>query len=76
LPILQLSGRHQDVPEGSGSGNAVASTSCPDGIKWDETGVHQEERMSRVDELEMEGFVEDMAVVMRREFDCWVEQCW
>jgi hypothetical protein len=47
-----------------------------DGIKWDEWGRHREERMAGVVEEDMDVFVEDMGVVLRREFDCWVEQCW
>ena len=25
---------------------------------------------------ELNQFVNDMGVVMRREYDCWIEQCW
>jgi len=70
LPILQLPGRHQDGIETSDV------SKCPGKVRWDEWGLHKEERMAGLDEDELDGFVEDMGVVLRREFDCWVEQCW
>lgn len=44
--------------------------------KWPQAGKHDELRCGRCSEDDMEGFVWDMGVVMRREFDSWVEQCW
>jgi hypothetical protein len=83
LPTLQLVGRHQDPPgaekekgkaekENGGGGGR-----CPvPNRSWPARGQHAETRCGRCGEEEMEGFVWDMGVVLRREFDCWVEQCW
>jgi hypothetical protein len=87
LPTLQLVGRHQDPPvaekekekekgkaENGGGGGDVK---CPvPNRSWPARGQHAETRCGRCGEEEMEGFVWDMGVVLRREFDCWVEQCW
>jgi len=78
LPVLQLVGRHQDVLQQSlvsGQANGDAGR-CPAGKIWPESGVHEDIRCSRCEEEELEGFIEDMGRVLRREFDCWVEQCW
>ncbi len=46
------------------------------GNVWPEKGEHEDKRCARCEEEELEGFVRDMGMVLRREFDCWVEQCW
>ena len=72
LPVLQISVRHQDSPESSDQG----SSSCPAGNVYPASGKHSETRCGRCEEEELDAFVRDMGLVMRKEFDCWVEQCW
>lgn len=92
LPVLQLLGRHQDptfekgkeginVPWNDnhtsiGTGDFLPGDKCPLRIRWSAMDDHLEVRCGTMDENDLEGFVADMAIVMRREFDCWVEQCW
>lgn len=92
LPVLQLVGRHQDpvternpdtpsAPPWQDTGNGedwghVPGEKCPGGINWSAVDEHLEVRCGTMDDNDLEGFVADMAIVMRREFDCWVEQCW
>lgn len=49
---------------------------CTYGRQWDAPTDHKAERSSEMKDAEMSQFVEDMGVVMRREYDCWIEQCW
>lgn len=49
---------------------------CPSKRIWPEPGVHGELKSNGLTEIELDGFIHDMSVVMRREFDSWVEQCW
>ena len=82
LPVVQLAGKHQDVPQSHEAQNQEdgvvngEGSRCPVGNEWPEVGVHEEKRCSRCEDEELEGFVRDMGSVLRREFDCWVEQCW
>ena len=82
LPILQLSSRHQDIPQAApvenvkGTGGDGRLVKCPAGNGYPVVNVHSEKRCARCEEEELEGFVDDMGTVLRREFDCWVEQCW
>ncbi|WVQ78622.1 hypothetical protein IAT38_000708 [Cryptococcus sp. DSM 104549] len=86
LPTIQLSSRHQDPaidpkekqrdngyqPNGAG----VGVVRCPDGRAWQEKTRHASERLGRFSDVDADAFVADMGIVLRREFDCWVEQCW
>lgn len=76
LPVLQFSPRHQKpVPEeGAQEGDAIHR--CPYGLQWLTADEHDDVRSAAISEDEMDGFVADLGEVMRREFDCWVEQCW
>lgn len=81
LPTLQLSSRHQDVPQAhpveNGKGpDDKAAVRCHAGNRYPLTGQHSDKRCARCEEDELDLFVADMGLVMRREFDCWVEQCW
>lgn len=81
LPTLQLSSRHQDVPQAhpveNGKGpDDKAAVRCHAGNRYPLTGQHSDKRCARGEEDELDLFVADMGLVMRREFDCWVEQCW
>ncbi|WRT67392.1 uncharacterized protein IL334_004363 [Kwoniella shivajii] len=92
LPSIQISGqgRHQDPvinhkekqsTKGNGHGHqpngiGVGVVRCQDGRAWQEKNRHASERLSRFTEKEMDQFVEDMGMVLRKEYDCWVEQCW
>lgn len=76
LPVLQLVSRHQEPGSSSGNGGQDVPSRCPEHKKWPASTEHSDNRCSRCGEEEMEGFVWDMGVVLRREFDCWVEQCW
>lgn len=38
--------------------------------------MHAGERLGRFRDQDIDGFVADMAMVLRKEYDCWVEQCW
>lgn len=55
---------------------------CPQHIAWPEPGEHYEldystdQRVGRFSDAELETIVADFAVLVRREFDCWVESCW
>jgi len=81
LPILQLSPRHQDVPQGhlvenGAITNGKGSVGCPAGNRYSVSGEHTEKRCSKCEDEELNEFMVDMGLVMRREYDCWVEQCW
>lgn len=66
------------VPNGADGhySGAVPKHRCSIKKKWPEAGKHDEQRCGRCSDDDMEGFIWDMGVVMRREFDSWVEQCW
>ncbi|KAK4689754.1 hypothetical protein P7C73_g338, partial [Tremellales sp. Uapishka_1] len=72
LPLLQLLGRHQEVSDDANS------KTCPygPGLEWPERGTHNERRSAGLSDEDLDGFVLDMGMVLRREFDVWVEQCW
>lgn len=54
----------------------IPGEKCPFNVRWSGIDEHLEVRCATMDENDLEGFVADMAIVMRREYDCWVEQCW
>lgn len=65
----------------SASQNAQAGPSCPLRRQWPARGDHPPandvvSRSSRFSDAELELIFTDMAVLVRREFDCWVEACW
>lgn len=81
LPNCPIYTRHQDPPAeakdketGTVLGDGVLR--CPAKRIWPEPGVHGHRKSTGLTEVELDGFIDDMAVVMRREFDSWVEQCW
>lgn len=81
LPVLQLSSRHQEVPQAQPVENGVQPDAngvvkCPAGNRYPPFGQHSDKRCSKCEEEELDGFVDDMGWVLRREFDAWVEQCW
>jgi len=81
LPVLQLSPRHQDVAQSQPVENGVkvedkGSARCSAGNGYSVSGEHSEKRCSRCEDEELNDFMMDMSLVMRREYDCWVEQCW
>ena len=77
LPVLQLVGRHQYGHQ-SPSENPTShrELKCPAGVLWPERGLHEDKRCARCEEEELDVFISDMGMVLRREFDCWVELCW
>jgi hypothetical protein len=49
--------------------------------RWPARGEHvpssdEGARTKRMSEPELARVVDDLAVLARREFDCWVESCW
>ncbi|CAK9783856.1 hypothetical protein CC85DRAFT_288891 [Cutaneotrichosporon oleaginosum] len=61
--------------------NAVAGPSCPLHRRWPGRGEHvstsdESARTKRMSEPELARVVDDLAILVRREFDCWVESCW
>ncbi|WVW82810.1 hypothetical protein I302_104822 [Kwoniella bestiolae CBS 10118] len=87
LPSIQITGRHQDPTNsdqantntngsGKSDGPGVGVVRCQDGRAWQEKNRHASERLSRFSEDEVDGFVGNMGMVLRKEYDCWVEQCW
>lgn len=49
---------------------------CKRGHSWSPRGEHKSSRTTEMTDDQIDGFVEDMGIVLRREFDVWVEQCW
>ncbi|OWZ80037.1 serine/threonine protein phosphatase 5 phosphatase [Cryptococcus neoformans Tu401-1] len=86
LPAVQLVPRHQEPvinpkekhsPNGyPPNGAGVGIVRCPEGRAWQERNMHAGERLGRFRDQDIDGFVADMAMVLRKEYDCWVEQCW
>ena len=79
LPPLQHFGRHQSIPLPSsetGQTHGGEAERCPAGNEWSERGCHDDARCAGCEDEELEQFTKDMGMIMRREFDCWVEQCW
>lgn len=83
LPNCPIYTRHQDQglhefkiggPGGTVAGDGILR--CTHKSQWDAPTDHRPERSSGLKDAEMSQFVEDMGVVMRREYDCWIEQCW
>lgn len=61
--------------------NAVAGPSCPLHRRWPARGEHvptsdASARTAKMSEVELDNLVDDLSVLARREFDCWVESCW
>ncbi|BEI89359.1 uncharacterized protein CcaverHIS019_0207210 [Cutaneotrichosporon cavernicola] len=61
--------------------NAVAGPSCPLHRRWPARGEHvsassEGARTKRMSEPELARVVDDVGVLVRREYDCWVEACW
>jgi hypothetical protein len=66
---------------GAGSRGPRAGPSCPHRMQWAGRGDHPPPwdaaaRTARLSEDQLETLVDDMAVIVRREFDCWVQACW
>ncbi|WWC60847.1 uncharacterized protein I303_103423 [Kwoniella dejecticola CBS 10117] len=79
LPSIQIQGRHQEPSTSdptNGDEKRVGVVRCPEGRAWQEKNRHASERLGRFSEAEMDGFVDDMGMILRKEYDCWVEQCW
>jgi len=58
-----------------------AGPSCPHRMQWPGRSDHPPTsdatlRTARLSDAELETLVDDMAVIVRREFDCWVQACW
>ncbi|WWD16201.1 hypothetical protein CI109_100627 [Kwoniella shandongensis] len=82
-PVISDQNHDHDSSNGNGNGNGhqpngtgVGVVRCQEGRAWQESDRHAGERLSRFSDEEMDRFVDDMGKVLRREFDCWVEQCW
>ena len=75
LPVVQLVGRHQYLPT-EAEEKAGAAPPCPAKKGYPRRGEHGEVRCARCTEAELAEFIDDLAMVLRREYDCWVEQCW
>ena len=83
LPVLSIGSQHQDIARATGpvcvKGQKVHPMSfvhCPVGISYPPANKHVHKKWAEYDEEDVEGFVMDMGMVLRREYDCWVEQCW
>jgi hypothetical protein len=82
LPNCPIYTRHQDqglqnvpkTPDGIILGDGKLR--CPKERMWGGPEDHEERRSTRLTDGELVQFIEDMGVVMRREYDCFVEQCW
>ncbi|WVF71948.1 hypothetical protein IAT40_006758 [Kwoniella sp. CBS 6097] len=61
---------------GGGKGVGVGVVRCHEGRAWQERDRHAGGKLNRFAEQDIDGFVDDMGMVLRREYDCWVEQCW
>lgn len=56
-------------------------STCPHRLHWPGRGDHPSIgdatcRTTRFSDAELETLVEDLAIIVRREYDCWVEACW
>ncbi|OCF44182.1 serine/threonine protein phosphatase 5 phosphatase [Kwoniella heveanensis CBS 569] len=60
----------------NGSSKGVGVVRCHEGRAWQERDRHAGGKLNRFAEQDIDGFVDDMGMVLRREYDCWVEQCW
>jgi hypothetical protein len=82
LPNCPIYTRHQDqglqdVPKNiDGIIVGDGKLRCPRGRIWGGPEDHEPKRSAALTEDEMKRFIQDMGIVMRREFDCFVEQCW
>jgi hypothetical protein len=82
LPNCPIYTRHQDqglqnvpkTPDGVILGDGKLR--CPKEKIWGGPEDHEARRSAALTEGEMAQFIEDMATVMRREYDSFVEQCW
>jgi hypothetical protein len=81
LPNCPIYTRHQDqglqdVKNADGLVLGDGHLRCTHRKQWDAPTDHRAERSTMMKETEVNQFVDDMGVVMRREYDCWIEQCW
>ncbi|WWC69201.1 uncharacterized protein I206_103138 [Kwoniella pini CBS 10737] len=79
LPSIQIQSRHQESSASSqlnSDEKGVGVIRCSEGRAWQEKHRHASERLGRFNEADMDGFVDDMGMILRKEYDCWVEQCW
>jgi hypothetical protein len=82
LPNCPIYTRHQDqglqdVPKNvDGIIVGDGKVRCPKGKSWGGPNDHRPRRSGAFTDGEMSQFIEDMGIVMRREYDCFVEQCW
>ncbi|ODN72989.1 hypothetical protein L202_08387 [Cryptococcus amylolentus CBS 6039] len=83
LPPAQNLMRHQDPshdPQDKNpsqpNGPGVGVVRCPEQRPWQERQRHAGEKLARFEEWEVDHFVADLSMVLRKEYDCWVEQCW
>ncbi|KAL7424260.1 hypothetical protein Q5752_001847 [Cryptotrichosporon argae] len=67
LPVLHLAARHAHI-------SGTEPDSCPHGLAWLERGEHVKAGWDSAEEAD--AFGRDMAVLVRREYDSWVEICW
>lgn len=78
LPLLQLPGRHQEPLWYDPDSDTQAGPSCPHKRRWPACGAHAgaEQRTAKFSDAEIDAFTKHIGVIVRREFDCWVEACW
>lgn len=74
--VKGVNGTNGHAAHDSSAAYTAAQASCPAGIRWPEWNQHSDKRCSRCEEEELQEFEDCMALALRREFDCWVEQCW
>lgn len=81
LPLCPIYSRHQDQglqdakePDGVVLGDGQLR--CPRQRQWGLPNEHRTTRVTALSEDELSQFLNDMSKVARREFDCWIEQCW
>lgn len=82
LPNVPIYTRHQDqglqdvpkTPEGTILHDGKLR--CPRGKLWGGPDDHEDKRSAALTDEEMSRFIQDMGIVMRREYDCFVEHCW
>lgn len=78
LPMLQIPGRHQEPLWYDPDDDKQAGPSCPHKSRWPACGDHvsAEKRLAAFTDDEVEQISQDIGLIVRREFDSWVEACW
>lgn len=78
LPMLQLPGRHQEPLWYDPDDEKQAGPSCPHKKRWPSSSDHTsaEKRLAAFTDEEVEQISQDIGLIVRREFDSWVEACW